>query len=211
MSEFWGNNFNVLIQPGIMFEIIPISQMSYIEKINALSRLIILLSIFGFLLTFSIKYLIIGIITLACIYFFYKYNKEGFEVYKEIPLKQFVKEKYYPTNETNPLGNILLTEYSDNPKRKSASPSFNPQVVDDINKKTKNMTKEMNDLDDELFSGLGNSVEFEDSMQRFYATSSTTIPNDQGAFGTYLYGDMPSCKDGDGMQCLKDNYRFINP
>ena len=30
----------------------------------------------------------------------------------------------------------------------------------------------------------------------------------QGAFAEYLYGDMPSCKDGDGIQCIKDNYRY---
>lgn len=212
--SFWGNNPSILFQPNIIFEIIPISKMTYDEKLNALSRLILLLTFIGFLFTFSLKYLFVGAISMACIYFFYKYNKvtkEGFELFKE-PLKKFVKDVYYPTQENNPLGNILLTEYNDNPGRKEASPSFNPIVVDDINKKTQKMTKTMNGFEDnELFSGLGNSVEFEDSMQRFYTTSSTTIPNNQGAFGDYLYGDMPSCKDGDGIQCIKDNYRYINP
>jgi hypothetical protein len=208
---FWGNDYHVLFQPEVIFEIIPISKMSYVEKINALSRLIILLSVLGFFFTFSVKYLFGGIFSLICIYFFYK-HKEGFTGFKEIPLEKFVKDVYYPTKETNPLGNVLLTDYLDDPERKSAAPSFNPEIVDDINTKIKNKTKEMNGFDNnELFSGLGNSVEFEDSMQRFYATSSTTIPNDQGAFGTYLYGDMPSCKEGDPIQCMKDNYRYINP
>ena len=209
---FWGNDYHILFKPESIFEIIPISQMTYIEKLNALSRLIILLSIIGFLFTFSFNYLIVGAISLVGIYFYYKYNKEGFTGFKEMPLDKFVKDVYYPTKESNPLGNILLTDYGDNPDRKSAAPSFNPEIVDDINAKVKNNTNEMNHVDNnELFSGLGNSVEFEDSMQRFYSTSSTTIPNDQGAFGNYLYGDMPSCKDGDPIQCAKDNYRYINP
>jgi hypothetical protein len=109
------------------------------------------------------------------------------------------------------MGNVLLTEYLNNPTRKPAAPSFNPEVVVDINKKTKNITKELNNFKtNEVFSGLGNSVEFEESMQRFYTTASTTIPNDQGAFGDYLYGDMPSCKEGDPLQCLKNNYRYIS-
>ena len=206
---FWGNDYHVLFKPDLIFEIIPITQMSYEEKLNALSRLIILLTILGFLFTFSVKYLFGGIFSLICIYFFYKYNREGFTGFKEIPLEKFTKDTYYPTKETNPLGNVLLTDYNDDPMRESAAPSFNPQIVDDINTKIKNKTKEMNGFDNELFSGLGNSVEFEDSMQRFYATASTTIPNDQGAYGNYLYGDMPSCKEGDPIQCMKDNYRYI--
>jgi len=210
---FWGNDYHILFKPNTIFEIIPISQMSYIEKLNALTRLIILITLIGFLFTFSIKYLIGGILSLMCIYFFnYKEGFTGFKDVKEVPLEKFVKDVYYPTMETNPMGNVMLTDYGDNPTRKSAAPSFNPQIIDDINSKTKNNINDINQVqDNELFSGLGNSVEFEDSMQRFYTTSSTTIPNDQNAFGNYLYGDMPSCKEGDPIQCLKDNYRFINP
>ena len=206
MSVFWGNDYHVLLQD--LYEIIPIPQMSYIQKLNALSRLIILLSLIFFIFTFSIKYLIAGIFSLACIYFFYKFNKiEGFQ---SIALEEFIDETYYPTKKTNPMGNILMNEYLTEPNRKSAPPSFNPEVVVDINEKTKKMTKELNGFKtNEVFSGLGNSVEFEESMQRFYTTPSTTIPNDQDAFGDYLYGDMSSCKE-DPIQCTKNNYRYIS-
>ena len=29
----------------------------------------------------------------------------------------------------------------------------------------------------------------------FYSTANTRVANDQGAFGQYLYGDMPSSKE----------------
>ena len=93
MSVFWGNDYHVLLQD--LYEIIPIPQMSYVQKLNALSRLIILLSLIFFIFTFSIKYLIAGIFSLACIYFFYKFNKiEGFQ---SIALEEFIDETYYPT------------------------------------------------------------------------------------------------------------------
>jgi hypothetical protein len=210
MSNFWGNDVQVLFQKDEIYEIIPIPQMSYIQKLNALSRLIILISFIFFIFTFSIKYLIAGIFSLACIYFFYKFNKiekiEGFQT----TLENFIDENYYPTKESNPMGNVLLTEYLNNPTRKSAAPSFNPEVVVNINEKTKKMTKETNGFKtNEVFSGLGNNIEFEESMQQFYTTASTTIPNDQGAFGDYLYGDMSSCKE-DPIQCVKNNYRYIS-
>lgn len=207
MSVFWGDDFHVLFQKDV-YEIIPIRQMSYIQKLNALSRLIILLSVVMFIFTFSFTYLLAGIFSLVCIYFFYKSNKT--EAFQSITLEK-IEEEYYPIKESNPMGNILMTQYLSDPNRKPAAPSFNPEVIVDINEKTKKMTKETNGFkSNELFSGLGNSMDFEDSMQRFYTTASTTIPNDQGAFGDYLYGNMPSCKEGDPIQCFKNNYSYIS-
>ena len=42
-------------------------------------------------------------------------------------------------------------------------------------------------------------------MRQFYTMPSTTIPNNQGDFGKFCYGDMPSCKEGDELQCTKNN------
>ena len=47
-------------------------------------------------------------------------------------------------------------------------------------------------------------------MLNFYATANTTIPNDQKGFAEFCFGQMPSCKEGDGLQCLKDNPRYTN-
>jgi hypothetical protein len=139
------------------------------------------------------------------------YKTETFDDPIDIPMDTFLTEEYYPTKENNPLGNVLLTDYKDNPDRKPAAPSFNPVVIDDINTKSKEITKDLYPgLNTKpLYSGLGNNMEFDDLMMQFYSTPSTTIPNDQGSFADYLYGDMPSCKAGDSIQCVKDNYRYI--
>ena len=48
-------------------------------------------------------------------------------------------------------------------------------------------------------------------MRQFYTVANTKLPNDQKEFGEWLYGNMPSCKDGDAQQCLRKaaGNRFI--
>lgn len=205
---FWGNDISELTKN--IFEVIPTQQMSYDAKLNAISRLIIYLSLIGFLFTASFTYLIVGCITLAGIYFYKKNTKEGFKGSKRVSFDKFIKEDYYPVTSTNPLGNVLLTDYS-NPTRKEAPPSFNPSITELIDKKTQDISEDLNSGIDanQLFSGLGNNVEFGNLMHQFYSMPSTTIPNDQAAYSEYLYGTMSSCKNGDPTECLKNNLRYI--
>ena len=45
-------------------------------------------------------------------------------------------------------------------------------------------------------------------MRNFYAMPNTQIPNNQKDFAMFCYGNMPSCKDGDSLQCSKNNALF---
>ena len=110
-----------------------------------------------------------------------------------------------PENAKNPLGNVLLPEIKYNPKRPAAAPSFNPEVEKEINTSAGNVGP-----DPRLFLDLGDTLSFEQPMQRFYTTANSRVANDQTAFAKFCYGDMPSCKEGNGLQCLKDNPRWIN-
>jgi len=38
---------------------------------------------------------------------------------------------------------------------------------------------------------------FDESMNSFYTTASSQIPNKQGDFARWCYGSMPSAKEGD--------------
>jgi hypothetical protein len=82
--DIWINNPTVLLDKNTLFEIWPNQQMCYERKINAMSRLIIFLTILGFILTRSMKIVVVGFITLFVIYLFYyqnwyKYNKDSKE------------------------------------------------------------------------------------------------------------------------------------
>lgn len=127
-------------------------------------------------------------------------------------LEAYLKSDFEPTNKKNPLGNVLLTDIADYPTRKAAPPSFNTEVYEDINNSTKKMIQSLNpeikNTNKQLFGDLGEKFEFDQSMWQYYSTPNTKIPNDQGAFADFLYGDMPSCRGGDDVACVKDNFRY---
>jgi hypothetical protein len=127
-------------------------------------------------------------------------------------LETYLKSDFIESNKKNPMGNVLLTDIQDNPNRKAAAPSFNTEIYEDINNSTKKMIQSLNpgikNTNQQLFGDLGEQFEFDQSMIQYYSTPNTKVVNDQGAFADYLYGDMPSCKDGDTIQCVKDNFRY---
>ena len=111
--------------------------------------------------------------------------------------------------ENNPMMNVLPTDYRDNPKKQRAAPSYEKSVHAKIMEKGKKIF-EKSIPKKKLFQDLGENLAFANSMRNFYTNPNTTIPNDQTAFAKYLYGNMPSCKDGDAMQCTKNNTQNFN-
>ena len=233
-STFWINEPSILFNKDYILQLWPSSKMSYEEKLNTISRLVIILSILGFLLTMNKSILLIGVLTLIVIFAMYKIrkqkvtkdmldgSKEGFSgidvknqqetIINPDTLKSYLKSEFMPVNKKNPLGNVLLTEIMDNPTRKPAPPSFNTEVYEDINVSTKKMVQSLNpgikNTNKQLYGDLGEQFEFDQSQWSFYSTPNTKIPNDQGAFADYLYGDMPSCRDGNAFACVQDNIRY---
>ena len=212
-NTFWLNNPTILFNNDHITELWPSSNLDYVSKLNAVTRLVILLTIIGFFTSGFFKILVSAGITLVIIAMMYK-SKRKEDVKNKIK-DQIVKEGFsnpnlytapkssftMPTSK-NPMGNVLLTEIKYNPKRPAAAPSFNPEVEKKINESAGNVGP-----DPRLFLDLGDNIAFDQSMRNFYATANTTIPNDQKAFAEYCYGTMPSCRGGDYLQCSKNNYR----
>lgn len=127
-------------------------------------------------------------------------------------LQSFLDANYVKTTSRNPFGNVLLPEIQDNPQRKSAAPSFNPMVNKNITESIKEMVQQLNpgieNSSKQLFGDLYNNFELDQSNRQFFSTANTRVPNDQGAFANYLYGNMPSGKlDPEAM--VQDNLRYI--
>lgn len=214
-----------------MFEIFPTNKMSFERKVNSIIRLIILLSLIGFLITRSVTFIVAGIVTIGAIMILYYYQKnkevketkkkddtstavvEGFqEISNEQEMDTLMENQYVPTTKSNPLSNVLMTEYTEDPLRKPASPAFNPVVAENITSSIKKAVQSMNPTIDntnqQLFGGLYNQFDLDQSNRAFYSTAITTIPNDQGAYASFLYGTMPSGKL-DAAQRVKDNLRYL--
>ena len=70
-SSFWGYYPTVLFQKNVILEIWPTSNMDYNSKLNAITRLVILLTFIGYIFTFSLKILVVGLVTILVIYLYY--------------------------------------------------------------------------------------------------------------------------------------------
>jgi len=230
-TPFWYDEPSILFKKENLMLLWPTEKMTYEEKLNAMTRLIMLLSIVGFLLTRTIHILLVGVFTIAAICFMYttnfgkqKITKENFQgvtnantkmgakiVHPET-LETFLKSDFKNTTKNNPFSNVLLPEIKYDPERKTAPPSFNVDVQEDITNSVKKMVQKLNpdikNTNKQIFGDLGERFNLDQSNRSFYSTANTRIPNDQGAFANYLYGDMPSCKDGDPFACVQDNPRY---
>jgi hypothetical protein len=233
-TTFWSNDPTILFNKEYVLQMWPSSNMTYEEKLNAITRLVIIMTLLGYIATMSKNMILIGFTTIVLIFALYKLrrqkvtrdilneSKEGFsgidvknqeaKIITPDTLQTYLKSDFTQVDKKNPLGNVLLTEIMDNPTRKSAPPSFNTEVYDDINVSTKKMVQSLNpgikNTNKQLYGDLGEQFEFDQSQWSFYSTPNTKIPNDQGAFANYLYGDMPSCRDGDAFACIQDNIRY---
>ena len=220
---FWSNDPTILFKKNSIFELWPSSNMSYEQKLNAITRIIILISVLGYMLTKSFRILIVGLITLIAIVFLYKMKKqqisskimkEGFtadtlsglqtsnaeSIIKLTPetLDSAIKSEFQVGNKKNPFSNVLLTDIMDNPDRKPAPPSFNVDIDEDITKNIKKtvqlLNSGINNTSKQLYGDLWQNFELDQSNRVFFSTANTKVTNDQTAFANFLYGNMPSGK-----------------
>lgn len=132
-----------------------------------------------------------------------------------VTLDSVLRSEFHPTTKQNPFGNVLLTDIMDDPERKAAAPSFNPDVHEDITTAVKKQTQMLNpdiiSTNKQLYGDLKDNYDLDMSMQRFYSTANTRIDSDQGAYSQFLFGSMYSAKEDTpegAMMRVKDNYRY---
>ena len=221
-TPFWFNDPSILFNKDIITKIYPEKMMSSNEKLNAITRMVILLTILGYLITEKYKIVITGLVTLASIVFLHyiQRNKEAKngdvnvkEAFTNRDVYAIKKSEFTQPTPKNPVMNVLMNEYTDDPSRMDAAPSYHPEVEKNINETTKEFIKSnFNDpnIDEKLFNDLGDSLEFSQSMRSWYVMPNSAIPNDQNSFAKFCYGDMKSCKDGDDFACIQSAPRWTN-
>ena len=232
--KVWFDDPTILFNKDSIFELWPTMDMCYEQKINAITRLVILITILGYILTTSKRIVAVGVLTLVVIYVLFKSRKqkitndminEGFtsssmvEVTGEpVPLDAVLKTEFKQGSKKNPFSNVLLTQIGDEPDRKSAPPSFNVDVDESITKNIKRAVQMMNpgikNTSKQLFGDLYQEQQLDNFSRQLYSTPNSRVENDQGAYSKFLFGTMPSAKESTpegNMQRYKDNWRWINP
>ena len=185
----WIHDYSILFQKN---ELWPTDDMTMDDKLNAISRFVILLSLLGFVLTQTVKFIWVGIATLIIIAVYYNASVQE-------PFTQNTTSRTVPT-EKNPLMNVLLPEINGNPNRGKAL-NYTPKTEKKIMEKVKK------GLDPRIYRGTNNELDLEYSMRNFYTNPSTTVPNNQEEFAKFCYGDMISAKEGNEIALLKQNPR----
>jgi hypothetical protein len=224
---FWGEDPNVILDFKYITELYPSDTMTPSQKLNAITRSVIILTIVGSFFTSPFRLWIISLITLAAVWYLHyhqtttkrvKFEDEAFtnkdDVKKVIERKELPQDIFSNPQSNNPFGNTLLTDYDKADQKKPAPPSYNKRINDKIVSQTKQTILDNNPeqphITNRLFSGLDDDLAFEQSMRPFYTMPNTTIPNDQNAFAEFCYGSMISCKEGNEFACARNMTRHTN-
>lgn len=200
-DKFWDENPNILFNTSRLKFFFPNKNMSFNEQLNTYTRLSFYISIILFIYSGKYHYLFIFIFTIIITFLIHKNLSKKDKINKQIEKfgKYFYPTKYiYPTK-NNPFMNINLLDYKNNPNRDTA------YKIHDSNKK--NIDKQINNkFNINLYRDLDDIYEKNNSQRQFYTTPITTIPNNQDKFARWLYNIDKTCKEGNGNQCVKNNF-----
>jgi len=226
--HFWAEDPNVLLHTEHALEFFPTETMSFNQKLNAITRIVLVLTAFSYLTTKKINIIAVSVVSILCIYLMFYYHtekmkEEGFKTVdgnlvklydRKGPKVDIVPElnsTFQRSHASNPLSNVLISDYDYNSKRSPAEPSYTKEGKHNILEETKRSIQILNpdqpDITNKLFQDVTDNLELEQSMRQFYSTANTTIPNDQTSFAEFCYGDMISAKEGNMLASVRNNPR----
>jgi hypothetical protein len=177
-------NTSWIESPGILFtqsklkEYIPKKDMSYVEKINAITRFVIYASIILTILRRDLNMMLIPIFCMAVIYFLLKWGSEIPELSESF--KNVSEEMQLPTI-NNPFMNVLPGDKTTRLKASESTGCIKKKVEENFDF---NLYKNTNDV-------FGS----ENSNRQFYTMPNTSTPNKQMDFAKWLYGGPETCKE----------------
>ena len=203
--EFWLHKPVILIDPNYYTEIWPTNEMNMNQKLNAITRCILILTIIGICMMNNIPRLLVTtsitlfIITIYQRYMVRKKEIEGFQSKSE---ETFTPNTHTLPTKENPFMNVMLHELPTTcetdtfVQRKPAAPSYDKNISNKIdNIIHNNQRKDRSPLERRLFHDLT------EQNNRHFTNPNTLIPNDQKSFLEFL-GNPAYTKDD-----LEDTYK----
>jgi len=236
-ENYWFQDLSTTIfNLNYALKIFPDISMTYPEKINAVVRLSLYAGLIFGLFYSNYLYLYIPIITMALTYLLYIFRLDQLEnkraqqgpnsKFNDIPIEQLNELKKRDMSSLYSSGNINTMEEEDFKnilniktctKPNTNNPFMNPLIYDS---RTRDMAC------DSVKPEIQEQIEYEynkycikdisdiynhnSGRRQFYTVASTTYPNNQGAFANWLYKTPPSCKEGNGAQCVANYYTPLN-
>tara|TARA_B110000858_G_scaffold71388_2_gene82832 strand:+ start:924 stop:1583 length:660 start_codon:yes stop_codon:yes gene_type:complete len=191
----WFDDPQQLIRADQVAQFWPTSEQTPEDRVNAASRFIIYVSCILYLTRRDPRIFVLGATVIAVIFVLYR-SKMVKETYGSGVVKGSACQK--PT-EDNPMGNVLITDYTDAPNRLEAC------YYSTVNSFIKSNNSDRIPYDSgrsrtPMPKYLRNAAE-----RQFISNPVTKIPGDQTAFAEWLYGakNAPMCKS-DTQFCSPD-------
>lgn len=215
-DPYWLEDFTIIFRQNRLNQFFPTYEMTFIEKLNAITRLSIYLGCALYIVSQNYNWLYLAILVPIFTVFIYKTQKENMETYFnqtdsiENDINEnilSIKPSIEPTV-NNPFMNANLI--TDDRTRSPATPSWN-------NKELKEVIEEKFNYN--LYRDSGDLYGRNNSQREFYTMPSTTIPNDQNTFAKWLYSTpSATCKENttkcvswyDPIPSTNNPYRFVS-
>lgn len=179
MTEPWTSKPAVLFSKETAKYFIPTQEMTYVEKINAATRFLIYGSLLLFIIKGDTNVFFIPIVGMLFIYFLVSRGigmNELQETFGQSPPTTCQKP-----NINNPFMNVLPMDDRKRPEACEYNSSTNDMIEDAFHS---NLYLDTNDI-----YGKNNS------QRQYYTMPSTSIPNAQDEFASWLYETKPSFKE----------------
>ena len=234
-AKYWFHDMNELIALDNMNQFLPAKEMSYPAKVNSLVRLSWYVGILGGLFTANPLYLYIPVVTMIITYVLYLFRAQELTAEqfdnktKTAFLKQQMARGLVPAGGLNladskgidPKLISKFTDYLDmsgnSSKPSDENPFMNPLPFDNRTRApaVPLLSNPVNRADVEVRFDKGNWRDVNDLWDRnngkrqFFTMPWTTYPNDQGGFVNWLYKTPPTCKEGNGDQCVANYFNDL--
>ena len=194
-DDFWYEDIMVLFKFNRVTEFFPTDDMTIEEKLNSIARLSIYVSLILSAYCSNSKYLYIAIVTMLLTVMIYTNGSTTIT-------EKFTDVTYVKPTLNNPFMNILPDDYITRPNR------------DSLNKANSYINTGLNNyMDDKynynLYKDADDVFDNNTTQRQFYTMPVTTIPNQQTKFAKWLYATPPTCKEGNGNQCVANNWDFL--
>lgn len=178
----------------------PTSSQTAAQRVASTTRFILYASCIIYLINHNARIFALGALCLAILYYLFMSNMvpDGNRRPANGDARSpnvFRPEVTLPTLD-NPMGNVLMTDYIDNPDKPPAA--WYPSVRTEV----QNAWSEIHPFERQR-----------DAERNFYTVANTTIPNDQAGFAQAAYGRpfAPKCKDQGGEACNIDGFYSTFP
>ena len=228
-TKYWFQDLQEILDVDKMNHFLPSSGMSYSEKVNAIVRLTWYIGILGGIINANFLYLYIPVITMIVTYVLYLFRQETLKKQLKVEKERraLINKKNGVVDASNELGELddeLLEKFEDYLERKQCTqpnphnPFGNPMPFDDRRRKPACNTlrnplmKQRVEVafDDGVLRDVNDIFDKNNAKRQFNTLPATTYPHDQTSFANWLYKRPPTCKEGNGAQCVANNFTHLN-